>query len=408
MGNVAHDLKTPLHSIEADIDVLKELFNYLPSNVVEEAYKQLIKSQECYGKISHLSVEEISPSNIINTMKSTCQFMTMAINRSQDYIKATSNIALLPSLGTLHITESISLSTTCINHLYAEHGRRAILHPINHNILCPYIITDKHWLIENVLCLLSNAMKYSDKGDAEVYIRLLQGDDSIATDMCSNLFLSSSLDYSINDAVALSNNSQHLHSEMVFVGIADHGIGITIENRSKLFQPFGQAQRMTGGTGLGLYSLSKRVEALGGSCGVESRPDGEEGSLIWFTFPYRPDRSMMSTGHHDEENEIERKVRDEDDEYELRRIESDADIDDASTDSYDSINPVTNAVGVTKPLRILLIDDTTSILKVTTRMLLLKGHTVITAMNGSQGLDKLKKGYQDEEFDLCLTDLQMP
>ena len=43
------------------------------------------------------------------------------------------------------------------------------------------------------------------------------------------------------------------------------------------------------GTGLGLYSLMKRMEALKGSCGTNRRSDGMEGAEVWFCFPYRPD-----------------------------------------------------------------------------------------------------------------------
>jgi signal transduction histidine kinase len=69
------------------------------------------------------------------------------------------------------------------------------------------------------------------------------------------------------------------------------GIGLSATARETLFQPFQQAQRMAGGTGLGLFSLSKRVEALGGFRGVEERKDGKRGSNFWFSFPYRPDRT---------------------------------------------------------------------------------------------------------------------
>ena len=51
---------------------------------------------------------------------------------------------------------------------------------------------------------------------------------------------------------------------------------------------------MAGGTGLGLYSLSRRIEALGGQYGVHGRKDGKQGSAFWLSFPYRPDH-MMST-----------------------------------------------------------------------------------------------------------------
>eukprot|EP01031_Cornospumella_fuschlensis_P045698 gene45698-55936_t len=73
------------------------------------------------------------------------------------------------------------------------------------------------------------------------------------------------------------------------VEVEDEGIGMTEEQRSKLFAPFSQNQHLAAGsTGLGLYSLRKRVEALGGGVGVEGRRDGRVGSLFWFTLPYTP------------------------------------------------------------------------------------------------------------------------
>ena len=54
-----------------------------------------------------------------------------------------------------------------------------------------------------------------------------------------------------------------------------------------------QAQRRTGGTGLGLYSLSKRMESLGGNCGVADRSDGASGSCFWITIPFKPDESVV-------------------------------------------------------------------------------------------------------------------
>ncbi len=56
-----------------------------------------------------------------------------------------------------------------------------------------------------------------------------------------------------------------------------------------LFSPFKQAQRFAGGTGLGLFSLARRVEALKGAYGVKKRRDEKQGALFWFTIPYRPD-----------------------------------------------------------------------------------------------------------------------
>jgi hypothetical protein len=45
-----------------------------------------------------------------------------------------------------------------------------------------------------------------------------------------------------------------------------------------------QAQRFAGGTGLGLYSLAKRIDALGGKYGVRDRDDGQSGLLLVSSF----------------------------------------------------------------------------------------------------------------------------
>jgi CheY-like chemotaxis protein len=58
--------------------------------------------------------------------------------------------------------------------------------------------------------------------------------------------------------------------------------------------------------------------------------------------------------------------------------------------------------------RVLLIDDSPSVLRVTSRFLLMNGHTVVTAANGWQGLEILQETYGTKQFDLVITDMQMP
>ncbi len=68
-----------------------------------------------------------------------------------------------------------------------------------------------------------------------------------------------------------------------------------------------------------------------------------------------------------------------------------------------SIRPQAAAI---PPLRILLVDDSSAVLKITSRFLKANGHTVETADNGRQCLERLQLGWRD--FDVLITDLQMP
>jgi PAS domain S-box-containing protein len=102
-----------------------------------------------------------------------------------------------------------------------------------------------------VLNLLSNAVKFTEKGDVRLSARRQQAADG--------------------------------HVRMR-VEVFDTGVGLTDEQRSRLFMPFIQADtsmtRRFGGTGLGLSICRRLVELMDGSIGVASTPGS--GSCFWF------------------------------------------------------------------------------------------------------------------------------
>jgi GAF domain-containing protein len=86
------------------------------------------------------------------------------------------------------------------------------------------------------------------------------------------------------EVVLAPSEGQASHQAMVWVSIADTGIGISLENQLIIFDEFRQADGTTtreyGGTGLGLAICKRLIELMGGRIWVDS----EEGVGSTFTF----------------------------------------------------------------------------------------------------------------------------
>eukprot|EP00596_Hydrurales_sp_CCMP1899_P003483 CAMPEP_0119039596 /NCGR_PEP_ID=MMETSP1177-20130426/9171_1 /TAXON_ID=2985 /ORGANISM="Ochromonas sp, Strain CCMP1899" /LENGTH=853 /DNA_ID=CAMNT_0007003679 /DNA_START=1000 /DNA_END=3561 /DNA_ORIENTATION=+ len=373
IGNVAHDLKTPLQSIGMSIELLRyDLRKHLTNDAVPQTIREA----------NMLQWDSLTLT--LDSLTSMSSFMAMAINRCLDFTKASSGIALVSSMETIDLVEALAIPVTCINNLQSDQTIIVNSLPCE---LCQFIITDKHWLIENVLCLLSNATKYSTGGDINLIVDLT---------FHTNKFLS---------------------HKVLRLTIEDSGIGIPNEARKRLFKPFTQAQRMTGGTGLGLYSLSKRMEALGGAYGVHDRLDGKQGSAFWFSFPYRPDNMCISKDDSSSPNFSRSSFTAE----ETRRMSVDKVYNERVKERSDECTAEQSSSIIPRKinkhdrndmpkvlLKILIVEDSLSILKVVSHMLRQKGHTVQSALNGSLGLDLMTQGYHGIAFDVVLMDLQMP
>ena len=77
MGNVAHDLKTPLFSFDADVEALKSFFLEMPKEFVSWVNQSMKK------RLGFDFFEPIEPIGIFDSLQATSRFMAMAINRSQ-------------------------------------------------------------------------------------------------------------------------------------------------------------------------------------------------------------------------------------------------------------------------------------------------------------------------------------
>jgi signal transduction histidine kinase/CheY-like chemotaxis protein len=113
---------------------------------------------------------------------------------------------------------------------------------------------DKNRLRQILVNLVSNAVRYSERGEI---------------------------------IVGVSVRSESKKTTELLFSVTDHGIGMTDEVKQKIFTPFTrvveQAAGKQQGTGLGLAICKQLVEYMGGEIGVDSQPG--EGTRIWFTVP---------------------------------------------------------------------------------------------------------------------------
>ena len=91
--------------------------------------------------------------------------MLMTINRCIDYTKASKGMKLVPKYETVDLREALQFPIECMINIQERIG--ITLSPLSEKI-CRFIITDKQWLQENLLCLLSNAVKYSTEGNVTI------------------------------------------------------------------------------------------------------------------------------------------------------------------------------------------------------------------------------------------------
>ena len=165
------------------------------------------------------------------------------------------------------------------------------------------------------------------------------------------------------------------------IDITDTGIGLTEQQKSRLFQPFSQADssitRKFGGTGLGLTISLRLAQQLGGDVTVESTSG--EGSVFTIT---------TATGPIDPNDLIE------------------------SFDDTQQAPIVEKPKGTRKPLagyRILLAEDGPDNQRLITFVLKKAGAEVVLAENGQIALDEaLGARDQGAHFDVILMDIQMP
>jgi two-component system, sensor histidine kinase and response regulator len=189
----------------------------------------------------------------------------------------------------------------------------------------------------------NNAVKYTDQGEIVVAVRLLE---------------------------------RGAQDVLLHFSVTDTGIGLTEEQKTRLFQSFQQADSSTtrkyGGTGLGLAISKNLAQLMGGEVGVESRFG--QGSTFWFTV-----RAGIGQAGGREDAPVE------------------------PIGACDA-PLIDNRLACVKGARILLVEDNDINQHVACEILGDAGFEVEVADNGRIGLEMAQR----RRYDLVLMDMQMP
>ncbi|WP_295747898.1 PAS domain-containing protein [Undibacterium sp.] len=223
---VSHELRTPLTSIRGSLGLLEAGVG----GVLPEKAQDLIK-------IAHKNSRRL-----VGLVNDILDMEKLASGKSN--FKA-ERLDLVPLLE-----QAIEA-----NHSYAL-ALNVRLHLFNHPDHA-WIKADPDRLMQVLANLLSNAAKFSPKGEA----------------------------------VRLQIHPRLEHEQLYYrVEVTDIGAGIPASFQARIFEPFSQADgtdtRQQGGTGLGLSITKTLVEKMHGHMGFVTALD--EGSTFWFQFPAEP------------------------------------------------------------------------------------------------------------------------
>lgn len=221
LANVTHELRTPLHSIISYGALILEGF----------VDGTLTAEQEQHIQFMVHRAEDLS--HLVDDMLDLSKIEADRIEVKPEPLKVSQSLsAVIEQLKPLANKKELSLT------LALEEG-------------LPLVAADGHRLRQVVINLVSNALKFTEKGG--VTIRCVY--------------------FTQQDRVQIS--------------VTDTGIGISPAALGYIFEAFRQADGSTtrrfGGTGLGLTIAKKLVELQGGEIAVESVPG--EGSTFSFTLP---------------------------------------------------------------------------------------------------------------------------
>ncbi|MCB1175118.1 MAG: response regulator [Leptospiraceae bacterium] len=300
LSNVSHELRTPLNALVG----YTELLMLNDDQEVRQKYLKIIHDS---GIMLSTLINDILDLSIIQTGQLSIEKIPFSLNEASDKLQSYGDM-LVQQCGK-EIQFTIRQSGTVVQNITGDPVR----------------------IMQAMINLVSNAIKFTYAGAVECVFSMPAADK---------------IEFRVNDL----------------------GIGVPEAQRERIFRPFEQLDQSTtrryGGAGLGLAITKEIAELLGGTVGVEDRPDNRQGSSFYFIFPFEP----------------------------------------VAEQDPGAIQHPYNALDFSNK-KALLVDDNDVNLMLTTRLLERLGIFVIPAKNGIEAIAKFTN---TPDLDLILMDIQMP
>jgi len=238
LANMSHELRTPLNSL---LILAQQLYENHEGNLSEKQIRYAKTIHSCGDDLIQLINDILDLSKIESGYIST-DFVNVRFGEIISFVETTFK----------HISESKNLKFSIeIDKLLPDH-----------------LETDIQRLNQILKNLLSNAFKFTEKGDVRLRI------------------------YEANNNWRLPSAGLDNANRVVAFEIKDTGIGISKDKQNIIFEAFQQAEGSTsrkyGGTGLGLSISRGLAELLGGTIELDSEPGHGSTFTLFVPIDYNP------------------------------------------------------------------------------------------------------------------------
>ena len=318
VANVTHELRTPVNGILGNTNILLETEN-------DSEKLHMLRTIETGCKTMNNLINNILDFSKLEAGKFTLEQRKFEFRSMIDYVRSTH----MPKITEKGLKFFVTVSPE----------------------IPEYVIGDELRIGQVLNNLLSNAFKYTEKGEIVFSVKCINQDDTC------NLIMS----------------------------VKDTGKGIKSKDINKLFNKFErldvEMNSTTEGTGLGLAITKNLVEMMGGKINVQSRFG--EGSMFMVRIPQK----IITMSEPIKENAS-------------NKIKNEKSIETTNLNKQDETNN-----SKYKNKKILIVDDNKLNIKVARRALQDFNFEIDECYDGQECLNKVTKG---NEYDLILMDIMMP